>query len=92
MRAPPDPLDPRGLVRESYRIPGITAPECRSIFLDWVLSLPVDADMEQALTDILDRYAHDAPDHPMTATLRAGLGDGVVPQRRGGAAGRRAPG
>ncbi len=31
--------DPKGLVRESYAIEGITPGECRSIFLDWALSL-----------------------------------------------------
>ena len=29
--------DPKGLVRESYQIDGITVGECRSIFLDWAL-------------------------------------------------------
>ena len=33
--------DPKGLVRESYNIEGITLGECRSIFMDWALSLPV---------------------------------------------------
>jgi hypothetical protein len=33
--------DPKGLVRESYRIEGITPGECRSIFMDWALSIPV---------------------------------------------------
>ena len=33
-------LDPKGLIREAYRIEGITAAQCRSIFLDWALSLP----------------------------------------------------
>ena len=32
--------DPKGLIREAYRIEGITLGECRSIFLDWALSLP----------------------------------------------------
>ena len=31
--------DPKGLVRESYRIEGITPGECRSIFMDWALSM-----------------------------------------------------
>ncbi len=92
MRDPHDPNDPRGLIRESYRIEGITAPECRVIFLDWALSLVVDADMRHAINAMLDRYAGDAPDHPMTATLRAGLADGASPQRRGGAMGRRVTG
>mgnify|MGYP000087492773 CR=1 FL=1 len=33
-----DALDPKGLIEESYKIDGIVAPECRSIFLDWALS------------------------------------------------------
>ena len=83
-----DPHDPKGLIRESYRIDGITAPECRSIFLDWALSLPVGADTAPALTALLARYAS-APDHPMTATLRAGLEAPAEPRRRGGAFARR---
>ena len=39
-----DHHDPKGLVREAYAIPGVTEPECRSIFLDWALSLPDGAD------------------------------------------------
>ena len=34
-----DELDPKNLIREAYRIEGISEPECRSIFLDWALSL-----------------------------------------------------
>lgn len=92
MRAPPDPHDPRGLIRESYRIDGITAPECRSIFFDWALSLVVDADEVASIKVLLERYAADAPDHPMTETLRAGLAGRGTARRRGGAAGRRAAG
>ena len=39
-----DPLDHKGLIREAYRIEGITLGECRSIFLDWALSTPDGAD------------------------------------------------
>lgn len=83
-----DPNDPKGLVRESYRIAGISAPECRSVFLDWALSLPVDAAPGPAILALLDRYGPAAPDHPMTATLRAGLDIPAAPRRRGGRAGR----
>jgi len=38
------PNDPKGLIYEAYRIDGITKPECRTIFLDWALSLPVGRD------------------------------------------------
>ena len=43
--------DPKGLVRESYRIDGITLGECRSIFVDWALSLPVDAPIKDAVRE-----------------------------------------
>jgi hypothetical protein len=80
--------DPKGLVRESYRIDGITAGECRSIFLDWALSLPVGADTSAAIDVLLAQYGEDAPDHPMTETLKAGLATPQAPQRRGGRMGR----
>ena len=88
---PKDPHDPKGLVRESYRIEGITPGECRSIILDWALSLPLGADPRPAILALLDGYGRIAPDHPMTATLRAGLDQPAPPRRRGGRAGRSNP-
>ena len=85
---PKNQNDPKGLIREAYLIDGITAPECRSIFLDWALSLPSDADTTGPLKALLERYGQDAPDHPMTATLQAGLAPSATPKRRGGRAGR----
>jgi len=41
--------DRKGLVRESYRMDGITLGECQSIFIDWALSVPVDVDTAEAL-------------------------------------------
>ena len=52
-----DPNDPKGLIREAYRIEGIALPECRSIFLDWALSLPDGRDQKQALTELHAAYA-----------------------------------
>jgi len=83
-----DPDDPKGLIRESYLMDGITEPECRSIFLDWALSLPADADPAPSILVLLDRHATVAQDHPMTATLRAGLPPAAPPSRRGGRQGR----
>lgn len=68
-----DPIDPKGLIRESYAIDGISAGECRSILLDWALSLPNGTTAPQAMALLLHRYGTTAPDHPMTALLRAGL-------------------
>lgn len=80
--------DPKGLIRESYRIDGITEGECRSIFLDWALSLPAGADTRGPIAHLLTRYGADAPDHPMTAVLRAGLDAAATPRRRGGSRAR----
>ena len=79
--------DPKGLIRESYAIAGITEAECRSILVDWALSLGPGVGQQDALAGLLARYgAHAA--HPMTALLRAGLSTGQTPTRRGGRAAR----
>lgn len=80
--------DPKGLIRESYAIDGITAPECRSIFLDWALSLPVAADIPTAASALIAHYAVARPDHPMSGVLHEGLLAPANPIRRGGRAGR----
>ncbi len=80
--------DPKGLVRESYAIEGITLAECRSIFIDWALSLSVGADTSAAINVLLDQYGKAAPDHPMTLTLTEGLATPTSPTRRGGRLGR----
>ncbi|MYM55797.1 hypothetical protein [Thalassovita mangrovi] len=84
-----DPLDPKGLIRESFRIDGITEAECRSIFLDWALSLPDGVDSRAMLPKLIDRYAAEPADHPMMAVLREGLGQVGGAKRRGGWRGRR---
>jgi len=76
-----DALDPKGLIADAYRIDGITAGECRSIFLDWALSF--DGDTKTAIPRLLDRHGI-AADHPMTKTLEDGLGRAAAPKRRGG--------
>jgi hypothetical protein len=80
--------DPKGLVRESYAIEGITLGECRSIFVDWALSLPVDAPMRDALRALIAHYALNAPDHPMSKVMSEGLTAPETPKRRGGRAAR----
>ena len=77
-----DDLDPKGLIEEAYKIDGIAAPECRSIFLDWALSYAGSAPVGVAA--LLARHAHEPDDHPMTVTLRAGLEAPQMPRRRGG--------
>jgi len=80
--------DPKGLVRESYRIEGITLGECRSIFVDWALSLPVDAPMKDALRALIAHYGLVAPDHPMSGVMKDGLLAPDAPRRKGGRAAR----
>ena len=78
-----DGLDPKGLIREAYRIEGIGRPECRSIFLDWALSLG-EVTPAAAIPELLARYAAEPDDHPMTETLREGLETADRTGRRGG--------
>jgi len=87
-----DAADPKGLVRESYAIDGITLGECRSIFVDWALSLPVGRSVPEALAVLIAHYAACRPDHPMSGVLQAGLADPDAPRRKGGRMGRAARG
>ena len=79
-----DADDPKGLIFEAYRIDGITKPECRSIFLDWALSLPMERDTGQTLRLLIERYRTDHPEHPMTEVMTEGLAGMAAPRRRGG--------
>ena len=78
------PEDHKDLILESYRIDGITEGECRSIFLDWALSLPESMDTRDTIQWLLKRYQPDNPDHPMTKVLTEGLERAQAPRRRGG--------
>ena len=84
-----DPIDPKGLIRESYRIDGISLPECRSIFLDWAISVPVGEDSTAQIRTLLARYRGDHPDHPMTSVLSEALAPAERTGRRGGRAARK---
>jgi hypothetical protein len=77
-------LDPKGLIHESFQIEEINASECRSIFLDWALSLPPEQDTGKALHALVDRYAKHAPGHPMSVVLQEGMTTITAPKRRGG--------
>lgn len=77
-------IDKRGLIRESYRIDGIRAEECRSIFLDWALFDEHDLPQPERIQILLDAYGVEAPDHPMTAVMRDALKPATKTGRRGG--------
>ncbi len=81
-------LDPKGLIRESYRIVGITAGECRSIFLDWAINVAEGADTHAQVRALLEVYHPEAPEHPMTETLQAALAAPPKAGRRGGRSAR----
>ena len=83
--------DPRNLIGEAYRIEGIGAADCRSIFLDWALGLPAGVAPAEAAAALLAQHAPPA-DHPMTALLaEAAAGERHQGRRRGGAKGRQRP-
>lgn len=77
------PDDPKGLIFEAYRIVGITKAECRSIFLDWALSLGTERETHAAIRSLLATYGTD-PAHPMSEVLAEGLHTIATPRRRGG--------
>lgn len=83
--------DPKGLIRESYLIDGITEGECRSILLDWALGLPEGRSVPDALPVLIDHYVSRNPQHPMNSVLAAGLAHAAPAERRGGRAGRAGP-
>lgn len=80
--------DPKGLVREAYAIEGITAGECRSIFLDWALSLAPGVGVQDALRCLIAEYGGRIDGHPMTPLLHDGLVSLSAAVRRGGRAAR----
>ncbi|NDR56473.1 hypothetical protein [Aliiruegeria sabulilitoris] len=84
-----DRYDPKALIAEAYRIEGISTAECRSIFMDWALSLPEGVATQEAVAKLVSRHAEPLPDHPMSAVLREGLAQGRPAARRGGWRGRR---
>ncbi|MDR0808146.1 MAG: hypothetical protein LBE86_03305 [Gemmobacter sp.] len=80
--------DPKGLVRESYNIEGITAEECRSIFMDWALSLPTGQAPQAAASLLHGYYATRQDGHPMNVLLAEAATPPAAPRRRGGRSGR----
>jgi len=73
-------IDPRGLIREAYRM-RLGPAECRSVFLDWALGH--EAPGPETVAILLARYGGEHPDHPMTAVLREGAVAPASPPRRG---------
>lgn len=88
---PKSAADPKGLIRESYAIEGITAAECRSVFLDWALSLAPGTDVMAALHGLIATYAEAAPGHPMSLVMADALAHPAQPVRRGGRKARLGP-
>ena len=79
-------VDPKGLIRESYNIEGITKADCRTIFLDWAIQVPGDVDPATFIQAALEIYGADG--HPMTEVLNEGLDRPAKTGRRGGRSAR----
>lgn len=80
--------DPKGLIAESYAIEGISPEACRTIFLDWALSLGPAQNPAPSARRLWAHYAPLHPTHPMTGLLTDAGGGGARPARRGGRAAR----
>ncbi|MEM6358330.1 MAG: hypothetical protein AAF844_21940 [Pseudomonadota bacterium] len=79
------PLDPRGLISEAYRIEGITAEDCRSIFFDWAMGLAPGIDPGEAAAVLKAHHGEHSADHPMTRLLDEAMlqaSTGMRPSRR----------
>lgn len=76
--------DPRGLMREAYRIEGISEAECRSIFLDWVLGIDDTIELNDGIEFLLHNFGKNRQSHPMTKILVEGLEMSARPKRRRG--------
>jgi len=77
-------IDPKGLMQDAYLIEGIRIEECRSIFLDWALSVPIEQNARDWIVLLLNLYRSKHPEHPMTLVLQEGLIAQEKPARRGG--------
>lgn len=77
-----DALDRKGLIEEAYKIDGIGAAECRSIFLDWALSYHGEA--ASGIAALIEKHRDEPVDHPMSVVLREGQMTPSAPKRRGG--------
>lgn len=82
------PMDPRDLIHEAYRIPGIGEQDCRAIFFDWAMGMDPTIEVSRAAATLLADLGPD-PAHPMTALLRAAADKSAPTARAGGRAGRR---
>ena len=58
-----DFYDPKALIREAYNIEAITRSECRSIFLDWALSLPLEQNSNTSIQTLLKKYKNNFPEN-----------------------------
>lgn len=75
------PADPRGLIEEAYRIDGITAADCRSIFFDWVCGVNEIDNLNQLVLALHQHFAPVNPSHPMTCVLAEGLLPSTNPKK-----------
>lgn len=63
-----DRHDPRGLIASAFEIEGISLEECRTIFLDWAISVP-HHDLKASAAFLAERFADRDKDHPMQSVL-----------------------
>ena len=74
--------DPKKLIHESFNIRDISERECRSIFFGWALDLEENLDPLVGISMLLEKYAEDNPNHPMTKVLKEGYSTPGVRKKR----------
>ncbi|MCY4463515.1 MAG: hypothetical protein OXC26_24445 [Albidovulum sp.] len=85
-----DASDARGLIREAFRMDGLTDENCRSIFFDWALGLPDEVEVSKQADKLYGKYSEEYPDHPMTRLLAEAKESSVSHGRKRGRFSKRA--
>lgn len=81
---PKSQYDAKDLMHDVFQMEDITAPDCRTVFMDWALSRADLRDSEEALKSLIAHYEPGFPHHPMIAVLKEGLVRNIKTGRRGG--------
>jgi len=73
--------DPKNTFGKAYSMPDLTVEECRTVFLEWVISIEGE-NSASYVTAVLEEFSPAYPTHPLTQLLQAALQGRAVSKRR----------
>ncbi len=65
--------DPRGLFRDGFAMENLSDSECRTIFLEWAMTLRDDVDMVHSLGVLHAHYQSEYSEHYLFKLITEGL-------------------